>query len=400
MRTAVAPTPLASRPAVIENLEDRVLFSRALGIDVSSYQPTINWASVKASGRSFAFVKATEGKTYTSSTLSAQMSGAKTAGVLTGVYHFARYDLNTAASEASHFLAVAAKYIKAGYLHPVLDVETSTSLSKTAVSNWVNAWCSQVKSATGVAPVVYTYVSYATAHLNSTVTQWPLWMAQYPSSPAPQTGHPSGTSPWTSWSFWQYTDHASVSGISGGVDGDVYNGDLTALKAKFLIPTPTPLPAQASAPTPANGAYFRTSAPPTLLNWADAANATSYDVYLDGALKATVTTSQWTISGALSYGGHTWSVTAKNSAGNTAGPTWNFTVGKFLPGDRVIVTATSGLKAWDTAASNGTWVGEAKGAHATVVGGPVFAQGYWRWQLRYDGDTVDRWSAEDWLSVG
>jgi lysozyme len=399
MRNLSPTVSPALRPASIEALEHRVLFARALGVDVSSYQGSINWTSVKAAGRSFAFIKATEGRTFNSSTFTSQITGAKAAGVLAGAYHFARYDTNTAADEASHFLAVAGKYISAGYLRPVLDVEHSTTLSKTALSNWVNAWCNQVKSATGVAPIVYSYVSYASAHLNTTVTQWPLWMAQYPSSPAPQTGKPSGTSPWTTWSFWQYTDHASVSGISGGVDGDVYNGDLTSLKANFQIAAP--LPAPPASPTPANGAAFRTSAPPTLLNWADSAKATSYDVYLDGALKATVATSEWTISGALAYGGHTWSVIARNAAGSTAGPTWNFTIGKFLAGDRVVITnAPSGLKAWNTSASNDTYIVKANGSHATIVGGPVFAQGYWRWQLKYDGDTVARWSAENWLSVG
>ena len=31
------------------------------GIDVSSYQPSVNWATVKANGISFAYIKATEG---------------------------------------------------------------------------------------------------------------------------------------------------------------------------------------------------------------------------------------------------------------------------------------------------------------------------------------------------
>jgi GH25 family lysozyme M1 (1,4-beta-N-acetylmuramidase) len=36
------------------------------GIDVSGYQPNINWATVKANGVEFAFIKATEGtgRTY------------------------------------------------------------------------------------------------------------------------------------------------------------------------------------------------------------------------------------------------------------------------------------------------------------------------------------------------
>jgi len=31
------------------------------GIDVSAYQPNINWATVKANGIKFAYIKATEG---------------------------------------------------------------------------------------------------------------------------------------------------------------------------------------------------------------------------------------------------------------------------------------------------------------------------------------------------
>lgn len=469
--------PAAGRAPIVEPLEERALFARSLGIDVSAYQPTINWASVKAGGRDFAFIKATEGATFTSSTFANQMTGAKNAGVLAGAYHFARYDNNSAAAEAQHFLNVAGPYVTAGYLRPVLDVETSTTQTKTAVSNWVNAWCTAVQNATGVAPIVYTFVSYASTYLNSSVTQWPLWMAQYPSSPNPQTGNPSGTAPWATgaWSFWQYTDNATVSGISDGVDGNAYNGDLTSLKANFQIGASTtpkftagqtvkvtgttsglrawdsaasngtyvtkpegaigtvvsgpvfaagynryevrwqgetvtrwsaedflaiaPAPAAATSPTPANGASFKPATAPTTLDWADAANALSYDVYLDGALQATVSTSAYTLTAAPGYGPHTWSVTARNGTGSTAGATWNFYVGKFLPGERVTVTnAPSGLRAWDTAASNGTYVLKANNSLATVVSGPVFAAGYWRWELRYDGDTVNRWSSEDYLT--
>ena len=48
----------------MEGLEARTLFSRALGIDVSSYQTTIDWNQVKASGRTFAWTKSTEGVTF------------------------------------------------------------------------------------------------------------------------------------------------------------------------------------------------------------------------------------------------------------------------------------------------------------------------------------------------
>ena len=43
----------------------RALAQRPLGTDVSHYQATINWASVKSAGVAFAWAKATEGVGYT-----------------------------------------------------------------------------------------------------------------------------------------------------------------------------------------------------------------------------------------------------------------------------------------------------------------------------------------------
>lgn len=466
-----------SKASFVETLEDRRLLARSYGIDVSTYQPTINWTSVKNGGIDFAYVKSTEGATWTSSTFANQMAGAAAAGVPAGAYHYARYDNNSAATEAAHFLDVAGDYMAAGNLRPVVDIEQTTTQSAATVSTWVNTFCNAIVAATGVEPLVYTFASYASTKLNSTVTQWDLWMAQYPSSPAPQTGSPSSTAPWASgtWKVWQYTDSGTVSGISGSVDRNVFNGDKAAMLASLQIPAPvnftpgqtievvnapsglkawdtsasngtyvtkaqgsvgtivsgpvlaggyyrwevrwagesvtrwsaqdflaavTTAPAAVTAVTPTNGQTFRTTAPPTLLDWTDSAKATSYDVALDGIFQANVTVSQWTLPGGLAYGGHTWSVTAKNSVGGTAGATNNFYLGKFATGDSVkVVNATSGLKAWDTAASNGTYVNKANGTTATVVSGPQFVGGYWRWGLMYAGDSVVRWSAEDWLAL-
>src|SRR5438105_14181834 len=106
----------------------------------------------------------------------------------------------------------------------MLDVEQSTTLSKTQVSQWVNDFCNGVLAATGIRMLVYTYISYASSYLNSTVTQWALSMANYPTNPDPQNGSPSATSPWSTWNFWQYSSTTSVPGISGNCDADTVNG--------------------------------------------------------------------------------------------------------------------------------------------------------------------------------
>lgn len=83
-------------------------------------------------------------------------------------------------------------------------------------------------------------------------------------------------------------------------------------------------PTIASSPTPASGATL--TAKPALLDWADSANATSYDVYLDGVLKGNVTASQWSTSGVTISPNvsHSWQINAKNANGTTAGTTWTF----------------------------------------------------------------------------
>src|SRR5690348_9029964 len=60
-----------------------------LGIDVSSYQKNVNWASYKAQKRVFAYVKATEGSSYRNPYFASQYGGAAKAGLVRGAYHFA-----------------------------------------------------------------------------------------------------------------------------------------------------------------------------------------------------------------------------------------------------------------------------------------------------------------------
>jgi hypothetical protein len=88
----------------------------------------------------------------------------------------------------------------------------------------------------------------------------------------------------------------------------------------FLVAAPAP-----GAPvytSPANGAVY-VDVPPAKLDWNDVDVATSYDVYVDGALKGNVSASEYTLP-APATGAHTWQVRAKNSAGTTAGATWAY----------------------------------------------------------------------------
>src|ERR1039457_1487497 len=218
-----------------------IFAQRPLGVDASRYQGgSINWTSVKNTGVSFAWAKATEGLTVNDADFSINQVNAKNAGVLIGAYHFAHPETHIgiagADQEAAHFWNIASNYIKIGsvYLMPMLDMETDLSTAsppytKATLSQWVNEWCNDIvgfAASNGVAvkPVIYTGISYSSTWLNSTVTNWPLWMANWPSNPNPQSGVPSSNSPWPAWSVWQYTDSNAVVSVSQGWDLDVFNG--------------------------------------------------------------------------------------------------------------------------------------------------------------------------------
>lgn len=243
---SVAPLP-ATFVGFFLLLTIPVLAQRPLGIDVSHWQGTnLNWASIKASGVSFAWCKAAEDTWYEDDSYVKNQTNAANVGVLLGGYHFARPDQNPgiagAIAESTHFWNVTSNYIKGSnvYMMPMLDMERRgletnvPAITKATLSQWVNAWCSNLvakAAARGVAikPVIYTGHSYSTTWMNSTVTNWPVWLAYWPTTPDPQTGAPNGTGPWSDWAFWQYSATGSVPGVPGNCDQDVFQGTSNTL---------------------------------------------------------------------------------------------------------------------------------------------------------------------------
>src|SRR5262245_3801053 len=62
------------------------------GIDVYNGDGAVNWTTVKNSGISFAFAKATEGVDFVDARFTTNMQNAKAAGVYIGPYHFCRVE--------------------------------------------------------------------------------------------------------------------------------------------------------------------------------------------------------------------------------------------------------------------------------------------------------------------
>ncbi len=207
------------------------------GIDIYDGDGAIDWAAVKASGREFAFIKATQGTYNTQSRFAYNWENAKSAGVLRSAYHF--FDpTEDGAAQADHFLQVMGT-LEPGDLPAALDVECpdgdakclgfSGGSGQAPASDIVQralAWLHAVENATGRKPFVYTFPSYFPdlGVDTSGFAAFPLWIAtisQCASVPAP----------WTTMVVWQYGWTGNVPGVPSSCDVDRFNGTKNALVA-------------------------------------------------------------------------------------------------------------------------------------------------------------------------
>ncbi|MEO6601303.1 MAG: GH25 family lysozyme [Polyangiaceae bacterium] len=206
----------------------------AEGIDLSGYQPTVDWAKVTASGIAFAFIKATEATTLVDHAFADHWTRAKQAGVLRGAYHFFR-PKQDAEAQAKLFLAQLAD---PGELPPVLDVEVINGVALAQIATGIVRWLDVVSNSLG-RPIVYTSPSFwnSLPEIPEIAAKADLWVANW-GARAPASVHG-----WSKWTFWQYTNKATISGIPGiaAMDEDRFSGsnaELRAYSAAFIAKRP------------------------------------------------------------------------------------------------------------------------------------------------------------------
>jgi MYXO-CTERM domain-containing protein len=224
------------------------------GLDVYSGTGTIDWTKVQASGRGFAFIKATQGDYNTQTTFATNWANALAAGVKRSPYHFFDGTVDGVA-QANAFLGElqAAGGLQVGDLPALLDIECPTSsvqasaqtnCEHTGDSGWVDVatlkqrvydWLDTVQMATGRAPIIYSYPSWF-ADLQMTdmkLASYPLFIASYNSCA-------TIPAPWTTAVFWQYSATGTVPGVTGNADVDRFFGSADDLNAFTIQPAPQP----------------------------------------------------------------------------------------------------------------------------------------------------------------
>ena len=215
--------------------------SLPLGIDVASYQGYPDWYAVAASGVEFAFTKATEDTGYVNPTFGHNWTGIKAAGLVRGVYHFARPGVRDAQAEADYCLDVVDSF---GGFEPgdlfALDLESGSG----DLGQWTLDFLRHAELRCGFRPLVYTGAWFSEPHnlgAYPEIGEYGLWLAAY------QAEMPAPPAPWGSVAFWQYSSSGRVPGIVGDVDMNVFNGpsDRIVLYGKpGVAPIPEPEPSE------------------------------------------------------------------------------------------------------------------------------------------------------------
>uniref|UniRef100_UPI003F4976F3 glycoside hydrolase family 25 protein n=1 Tax=Pseudonocardia sp. CA-138482 TaxID=3240023 RepID=UPI003F4976F3 len=187
--------------------------ANAIGIDVSSWQGQPNWAQVAGSGRSFAYIKATEGTDYVSPELDGQYRGARAAGLKVGLYHFADPGLSPEANADAFCAQVNRLGAVPGHLPPCLDLETGVG----DLSGWAQRFVTRVRADTAcVRVMVYSSASF---FQNQITERWMdqnigVWIAHFGAAP----GRPAYLSPRVA--LHQHSSTGQVAGVTGSVDLD------------------------------------------------------------------------------------------------------------------------------------------------------------------------------------
>jgi lysozyme len=192
------------------------------GIDVSRHSGDIDWAAVRRSGVTFAYLKTTEGGDHQDPKFMVNWRAAQAAGVLRGAYHF-MYWCRAADQQALFFMVNVPN--DPDQLPPVLDLEWNNSspscpngVTPADAVPMIKTVLAAMEARTGKRPVIYTDLNfYRDVLKDGAFADYPFWLRSTASDP-------NRLYPGQPYVYWQFTGTGRVPGIYGDVDRNVFNG--------------------------------------------------------------------------------------------------------------------------------------------------------------------------------
>jgi GH25 family lysozyme M1 (1,4-beta-N-acetylmuramidase) len=221
--------------------------------DVSKWQGDLSkyWQLFWDKGCRAIIIKATEGYAYYSY-FTDTVKQAKDFGFLVGSYHYFRQQIqNTEGTwvtcdpvrQAQNYYDWIKKSGVVMDLPPAIDIENANNpyLSNTSIDKFL--W--KIEALTGRIPFIYSNPSILKGLAKAEWKRYPLWIANYASSP-------TIPSPWTDYTLWQFSDKITYtpagSTAKKPIDHNWFNGTYEDLLAFCNAEAPVPPTPDPNAP--------------------------------------------------------------------------------------------------------------------------------------------------------
>lgn len=198
-----------------------------VGVDVSSYQGTIDWETLASQQISFAFIKATEGSSLVDARFERNWTDASATGLRIGAYHFFSFE-SSGEAQADLFCRTVAPVDR--MLPPVIDVEyygafrIEKDISLPDVIAELRGLIDRLTAAYGMKPIIYASIETYDTIIRERFSDCDLWIRSVY----------GGVRSDIDWTFWQYSDRHRLQGYDGKerlIDMNVFSGTADAFAA-------------------------------------------------------------------------------------------------------------------------------------------------------------------------
>lgn len=191
------------------------------GVDVSHYQGEIDWQILSSQNIDFAFIKATEGSSFTDECFEYNFSEAQKCSIDVGAYHFFSFD-SKGVAQAEHFIKTVVPF--EGMLPPVVDFEfhgmhLANPPEKEKINGELCTLLELLEAHYGLKPIIYAAEDSYEHYLSGGFEKYHIWIRNVKTTPKLPDGR--------RWTFWQYTNRERLDGYSGEekfVDMNVFCG--------------------------------------------------------------------------------------------------------------------------------------------------------------------------------
>jgi len=192
------------------------------GVDLSTYQGTIDWDVLSAQGISFAFIKATEGSSLVDPEFQENWTAAAQTKLRIGAYHF--FSFESSGEKQAELFCNTVDAVP-GMLPPVIDVEfyggfrSEKDIDVEAVKKELRTLVDILCAEYGMKPIIYVSASTYDEIVRDDFSDCDLWYRSvYSRVPSD-----------VKWTFWQYSNRHVLDGYEGReryIDMNVFSGSV------------------------------------------------------------------------------------------------------------------------------------------------------------------------------